>query len=69
MSEAHVSGNASRTRRYRTKHRRIDYVPADDVLPIIETRRQQGEVCMAGVIDDLIRAGHAAMVSGRKVSV
>ena len=31
-----LSGNRARVRRYRTLHRRIDYVPSPDVLPIIQ---------------------------------
>ncbi len=50
--------------RYRAKHRRIDYVPAPDALAIVERFRQQGlDKCLAGVIDQLVRAGER-LISG-----
>ncbi len=55
-----------RIRRYRNNHRRIDYFPAPDVLTIIAHHQTYGDPCIAGVIDDLIRAGHKA-VSGNGV--
>lgn len=51
-------GNIERVQRYRAKHRRIDYAPADDVTAIIERHLRAGlDNCLAGVIDRLIRAG------------
>ncbi len=59
-----ITGNAERVRRYRTKHRRIDYVPAADVARIIEDcQKRYPTYCLADIIDRLIRAGHKA-VSG-----
>jgi hypothetical protein len=56
------TGNRARVRRYRTHHRRIDYVPSPDVLPIIYHYIKIGtDPCLAGVIDYLIRTGHRAM--------
>ena len=50
--------------RYRARHRRIDYVPAINVLAIIEAHLDAClNNCVAGVIDQLIEAGHRA-VSG-----
>ena len=60
-------GNRARVRRYRDKHRRIDYVPSPAVLEVIEawlSRRLDN--CTAGVIDRLILAGDRA-VSGNDV--
>ncbi len=57
-------GSRASMHRYRAKHRRIDYVPAPDVLAIVERLRQQGtEKCLAGVIDQLVRAGEK-LISG-----
>lgn len=56
------TGNRARVRRYRTLHKRIDYVPSPDVLSIIEYHLQTGtDPCLAGVIDFLVRSGHAAI--------
>jgi hypothetical protein len=56
------TGNRARVRRYRILHRRIDYVPAHDVLPIIQHHLTIGtDTCLAGVIDYLIRSGHQAI--------
>jgi hypothetical protein len=55
-------GNRVRVRRYRATHRRIDYVPSPDVLPIIEHHLKIGtDFFRAGVIDYLIRTGHQAI--------
>ncbi len=56
------TGNRARVRRYRTYHRRIDYVPSPDVLPIIYHYLKVGtDPCLAGVIDYLVRTGHRAI--------
>ena len=57
-----LTGNRARVRRYRTLHRRIDYVPSPDVLPIIQHHLKIGrDPYLAGVIDYLIRSGHQAI--------
>jgi hypothetical protein len=59
---ARLTGNRARVRRYRTIHRRIDYVPSHDVLTIIKHHYKIGtDPCLAGVIDYLIRSGHQAI--------
>lgn len=51
-----------RVQRYRTKHRRIDYAPAPEVLAVIERHLTAGlDNCVAGVIDRLIAAGDEAI--------
>ena len=56
------TGNRARVRRYRTLHRRIDYVPSPDVLPIIQHHLKIGrDPYWAGVIDYLIRSEHQAI--------
>ena len=56
------TGNRARVRRYRTTHRRIDYVPSPDVMPIIAHHLKIGtDRCLAGVIDFLIRTGYQAV--------
>ncbi len=56
------TGNRVRVRRYRTLHRRIDYVPSYDVLSIIQHHLNIGtDPCLAGVIDYLVRSGHHAI--------
>ena len=50
-----LTGNRARVRRYRSRHRRIDYVPSFDVLPIIQHHLDIGtDPCLAGVIDYLV---------------
>lgn len=50
-----------RTRRYRAKHRRIDYVPNAAALAVINEWLERGlNNCLAGVIDNLLLAGHKA---------
>ena len=62
MSLAKLTGNQARVRRYRAYHRRIDYIPSPDVLPIIEHHLKIGtDICLAGVIDYLIRSGQQAI--------
>jgi len=65
MNNESITPSATlRLRRYRTKHRRIDYFPSPDVHAIIEHHQAAGkEPCIAGILDGLIRAGHKA-VSG-----
>jgi hypothetical protein len=61
-STAGLTGNRARVRRYRTLHRRMDYVPSPDVLPIIQHHLKVGrDPYLAGVIDYLIRSGHQAI--------
>lgn len=56
------TGNRARVHRYRTTHRRIDYVPSAEALKVINARLSQGlDNCAAGVIDRLILAGDRAM--------
>jgi hypothetical protein len=58
MNPTKITGNQARVRRYRAIHRRIDYIPSPDVLPIIEHHLKIGtDPCLAGVLDYLIRSG------------
>lgn len=58
------TGNRARVRRYRDKHRRIDYAPSPAALAVIEAwLERELDNCVAGVIDQLVLAGHRA-VSG-----
>ena len=60
-----ITGNAARVRRYRAKHRRLDYTPAEDVLNIVERIAVVNPTrSWAEIIDYLVRAGHKA-VSGK----
>lgn len=62
MNTIATTGNRARVRRYRATHRRIDYVPAPDVLTIIEHHLKLGtDPCLPGVIDYLIRSGQRAI--------
>ena len=61
-SIARLTGNRARVRRYRAMHRRIDYVPSFDVLPIIQHHLNIAtDPYLAGEIDYLIRSGHHAI--------
>lgn len=54
-----TSSATIRIRRYREKHRRIDYFPSPDVLAILEYHQTEGiDHCIAGIIDELVRHGH-----------
>ena len=62
------TGNSARVLRYRARHRRIDYVPSPEVLAIIEGwLNAKLNNCRAGVIDDLVRAGHKAISGNGQV--
>jgi len=62
MNTVSLTGNRARVRRYRAVHRRFDYVPSPDLLPIIEHHLKIGtDCCLAGVIDFLIRSGQRAI--------
>jgi hypothetical protein len=62
MNYTKVTGNQARVRRYRAFHRRIDYIPSPDVLPIIQHHLKVGtDPCIAGVLDYLIRSGQQAI--------
>lgn len=57
-----TTGNRARVRRYRARHRRIDYVPSAEALAIIEAWLERKlDNCTAGVIDRLLLAGHRAI--------
>jgi hypothetical protein len=59
ISTTKLSDNRARVRRYRTCHRRIDYVLSPDMCAIIDHHLKVGtDPCLAGVIDYLIRTGH-----------
>lgn len=61
MSKAQEA-NRARVRRYRSEHKRIDFVPSPDVLEIIEHHFRAGmDSCWVGVINNLVRAGHEAI--------
>ena len=61
------TGNSARVLRYRSRHRRIDYVPSPAVLAIIESwLRANLDNCRAGVIDRLVLAGHRALSGNAK---
>lgn len=63
-TSAPSTGNCARVRRYRAKHRRIDYVPSAEALTIIETwLGRKLDNCMVGVLDRLVVAG-AKAISG-----
>jgi len=62
MNIVRLTGHRARVRRYRAVHRRFDYVPSPDVLPIIEYHLNIGtDCCLAGVIDFLSRSGQRAI--------
>lgn len=62
MNPTEITGNRARVRRYRATHRRIDYIPSPNVLPIIEHHLKVGtDRCLAGVLDYLVRSGQQAI--------
>jgi hypothetical protein len=62
MDRPALVGNRARVRRYRAIHRRFDYVPSPDVVPIIQHHLAIGtDPCIAGVLDYLIRSGQRAI--------
>ena len=61
------TGNSARVLRYRSRHRRIDYVPSPAVLAIIESwLSAKLDNCLAGVIDSLVLAGNKAISGNGK---
>ena len=72
MNTMRLTGNRGRVRRYRTTHRRFDYVPSPDVLPIIEHHLKLGtDHCVAGVTptacQQLLECGIESQESPRRV--
>lgn len=64
-----TTGTSARNRRYREKHRRIDYAPSADALAIITAWKGRNlDNCMAGVLDKLLLAGHQALMARQRVS-
>lgn len=64
-----TTGTRARNRRYRAKHRRIDYAPSSDALAIITLWKERKlDNCMAGVLDKLLMAGHQALMREQPVS-
>ena len=62
MNPTEITGNLARLRWYRATHRRIDYIPSPDVLPIIEHHLKIGtDRCLACVLDYLVRSGQQAI--------
>ena len=56
-----------RVQRYRKRNRRLDYYPSPDVADIVNHYRATGsDQCLAGIIDELIRAGHRAITSNAR---
>ena len=64
-----LTPNAKRQQRYRKTHRRIDYVPGEDVLEIIERHRKLMPYNLAGVIDALIMEGDKAITGNNSKPV
>ena len=62
VSDVARQGNRVRVRRFRAKHRRIDYVPSQKAAEIIQAwSARRPDNCTAGVIDWLVCAGHTAI--------
>lgn len=62
MTNAKLVANKARVKRYRAIHRRIDYTPASDVLPIIQHHLRIGtDPCLVGVIDYLSDLGNGPL--------
>ena len=56
-----------RMQKYRATHRRIDYAPAQPALAAIERHLAAGlDNCIAGVIDELIKAGDKAITGNAR---
>jgi hypothetical protein len=63
MTQLRTSNRAA-VARYRSKNRRLDYVPSAAALAVIEHHRAAKlDTCIAGVVDALVLAGHS-VVSG-----
>ena len=58
-----ITGNKVRVQKYRSTHRRIDYVPCPEALAAIKKHLsiKLDNNCLAGVIDRLILAGNKAI--------
>lgn len=57
-----ATGNRARVRRYRAKHRRIEYIPSPAALAIIEAWcARKLDNCTSGVMDRLVLEGNKAL--------
>lgn len=64
MTDSTREAARRRQQRYRDRHRRIDYAPAADVAKLIaDLRAANPTKCTADLLDQLIRAGHKALMS------
>ena len=60
-----IPRSTERVRRYRAKHRRIEFVPDDDVMKIINQYVSINPTqSLAEILDHLIREGHKSIVTG-----
>lgn len=61
---ASTTSSADRVRRFRSKHRRLEYVPDAGALKVIETwRAANPSLPLSAILDHLIVAGNAAQVA------
>ena len=59
-----TTSSADRVRRFRSKHRRLEYVPDKSALTVIETwRAANPSLPLSTILDHLIVAGNAALVA------
>lgn len=59
-----TTSSADRVRRFRSKHRRLEYVPDAGALKVIETwRAANPSLPLSAILDYLIVAGNAAQVA------
>lgn len=68
MTPVEITGasNLARQKRYRQQHRRFDYAPAADVLPIIETYLSKYPDRPAReILDAIVRTAHRYMQEGK----
>ena len=58
-----ATSSTGRVQRFRSKHRRLEYVPGASALKVIETwRAANPSLPLSAILDHLIVAGNAALV-------
>ena len=62
-----ATSSTNRVQRFRTKHRRLEYVPGTSALKVIETwRAANPSLPQSAILDHLIVAGNAALIASTR---
>ena len=60
-----ATSSTTRVQRFRSKHRRLEYVPGANALNVIDTwRTANPSLPLSAILDHLIVAGNTALIAG-----